>query len=58
MHKYFDVELFGWQRIDETWWNLTFFRIAGGNWSWHFFMIEESYDRLFIQWFTFNRTNG
>jgi hypothetical protein len=58
MHKYFDIELFGFQHIDKGWWNISLLRIASGRWSWHFFMIEQNRDRLFIEWFTFNRNNG
>lgn len=57
MYKYFDIELFGWQHIDEGWWNVTFFRIASGRWSWHLFMIEQNLDAMFIQWFTFHESN-
>ncbi len=53
MHKYFDIELFGWNRIQEKWWNVTILRVASGNWSWHLFMIEENPDECFVQWFTF-----
>lgn len=53
MHKYFDIELFGYQHIDSGWWNITFFRIASANWSWHLFMVEENRDNCFVQWFTF-----
>ena len=54
MHKYFDIELFGWNRIQEKWWNVTIFRVASGNWSWHLFMIEENLDECFVEWFKFN----
>lgn len=54
MHKYFDIELFGWNRIQEKWWNVTILRVASGNWSWHLFMIEENLDESFVEWFKFN----
>lgn len=56
MSKYFDIELFGYQHIDSGWWNITFFRIASANWSWHLFMVEENRDECFVQWFTFTIT--
>ncbi len=56
--KYFDVELFGYQYIDKGWWNVTFFRIAFRNTSWHLFMVEQNRDELFIQWFTLQVNNG
>ncbi len=56
MHKYFDIELFGWSRIQEKWWNVTILRVASGNWSWHLFMIEENLDECFVEWFKFNIT--
>ena len=55
-HKYFDIELFGWQHIDSGWWNVTFFRIAWGTSSWHFFMVERNRDNLFVQFATYNKT--
>jgi len=58
MSKYFDIELLGLQHIDKGWWNVTLFRVASGNWSWHLFMIEQNRDRLFIEWLTFSRNNG
>ena len=57
MHKYFDIELFGYQHVDENWWNITFLRIASGRCSWHLFMIEQNLDQYFVQFCTFNRTN-
>ena len=54
MHKYFDIELFGWNRIQEKWWNVTILRLASGKWSWHLFMIEENLDECFVEWFKFN----
>jgi len=56
--KQFDIELFGWQFIDKGWWNITLFRIAFVKISWHFLMIEQNRDELFIQFFTFNKANG
>jgi hypothetical protein len=53
MHKYFDIELFGWNRVKPDWWNVTILRVASGNWSWHLFMIEENLDECSVQWFTF-----
>ena len=46
MHKYFDIELFGWNRIQEKWWNVTILRVA--------FMIEENLDECFVEWFKFS----
>ena len=57
MHKYFDIELFGYQHVDEHWWNVTFFRIASKNWGWHLFMIEQNLDGYTVQFCTYNRTN-
>lgn len=54
MHKYFDIELFGWNRIQDKWWNVTILRVASGNWSWHLFMMEENLDECFVEWFKFN----
>jgi len=56
--KYFDIELFGWQHIDKGWWNLTFVRFAFGNMSWHLFMVEQNRDTFFVEFCTFNKTNG
>lgn len=55
-HKYFDIELFGWQHIDSGWWNVNFFRIAWGTSSWHLFMVERNRDNLFVQFATYNKT--
>ena len=53
MHKYFDIELFGWNKFREGWWNITILRVASANWSWHLFMIEENLDEGFVEWFKF-----
>ena len=53
MHKYFDIELFGWNRLEENWWNITIMRVASANWSWHLFMIEENRDECYVEWFKF-----
>jgi len=56
MNKYLDIELFSFNRIEKKWWNITFLRIASGNWSYHIFMVEENLDGLFIEWFKLNIT--
>ena len=53
MHKYFDIELFGWNRLEENWWNITIMRVAADKWSWHLFMIEENRDECYVEWFKF-----
>tara|TARA_B110000285_G_scaffold47493_1_gene53541 strand:+ start:737 stop:910 length:174 start_codon:yes stop_codon:yes gene_type:complete len=54
MHKYFDIELFGWNRIKKDWWNITILRVSSGNWSWHLFMMEENLDDISVDWFKFS----
>ncbi len=56
MHKYFDIELFGWNRIQEKWWSITILRVASGSWQWYLLMIEEDLDEVTIQWFSFRKT--
>ena len=56
MNKYLDIELFGWNKIEDKWWNITILRIASKNWSWHLFMMEENLDEGFVEWFKFRIT--
>jgi hypothetical protein len=56
MHKYLDIELFGWNKFTKNWWSITILRVASGSWQWYLLMIEEDLDEVTIQWFSFRKT--